>query len=124
MTSLSSLLLTLLPFLPPAYCTPSIPATPSPLPSWSHAPTHFSILIYPGFQPSDISGPLDVLGPLSMNQPIKLSVISRSSDVVYTIFPKNMTEISMEEVLRRQGGEEDGDEVEEIELSKVKRTYP
>jgi putative intracellular protease/amidase len=47
-------------------------------------PLHYGILVFPGFQPLDVYGPLDVIGAISMsvNQSIHLSVLSRTMEPV------------------------------------------
>lgn len=58
-------------------------------------PVHYGMVVFPGFQPLDIYGPLDVIGALSMvaNETVHLSVLSRDMKPVSSkMQPKpNMT---------------------------------
>ncbi|KAH9926614.1 class I glutamine amidotransferase-like protein [Epithele typhae] len=46
----------------------------------SPAPTRFCVLLYPGFEPLDVFGPVEVFQTLSRTHPIHLSFLSASSD--------------------------------------------
>lgn len=47
-------------------------------------PVHYAMMVFPGFQPLDVYGPLDVIGAISMvvNESLHLSVLSRTMDPV------------------------------------------
>lgn len=51
-------------------------------------PTHYAVVLYPGFQLLDVAGPLDILNLLSLNNDIKLSILSSTMDAVPTL-PKS-----------------------------------
>lgn len=53
-----------------------MPATP--------LPTHYAVVLFPGFQLLDATGPLDVLNILAYTHPIRLSIIAASLDPVST----------------------------------------
>jgi putative intracellular protease/amidase len=60
-------------------------------------PTHYAMLVFPGFQPLDVYGPLDVIAGLPMagvNQPLHLSILSRTLEPVSSIAPPHATNMS------------------------------
>ncbi|KAF2439243.1 class I glutamine amidotransferase-like protein [Karstenula rhodostoma CBS 690.94] len=50
-------------------------------------PTHIAILLFPGFQLLDITGPLDTLNTLSRTTPLRLTILATTLDPVSTALP-------------------------------------
>ncbi|KAL1604906.1 hypothetical protein SLS60_004447 [Paraconiothyrium brasiliense] len=50
-------------------------------------PKHIAIILFPGFQLLDITGPLDVLNILSRSTPLRLSILASTLDPVSTSLP-------------------------------------
>ncbi|KAL6711349.1 hypothetical protein ACN47E_005880 [Coniothyrium glycines] len=76
-------LLATLPLLPTTFSIPTLP----PLANTTTIPSHFGLLVFPGFQALDVFGPLDVLNLLSLlypNTTMALSILSRTLDPVST----------------------------------------
>lgn len=48
-------------------------------------PTHYAVLLYPGFQLLDVAGPLDILNLLSSKNDVKLSILSSTMGPVPTM---------------------------------------
>jgi putative intracellular protease/amidase len=60
-------------------------------------PLHYAMMVFPGFQPLDIYGPLDVIGGIGMvvpNQALHLSVLSRTMDPVSSAIGAAMPNMS------------------------------
>ncbi|KAK3213889.1 hypothetical protein GRF29_28g1379511 [Pseudopithomyces chartarum] len=53
----------------------------------SPPPKHIAIVLFPGFQLLDITGPLDVLNTLSRSTPLNLSILAATLDPVSTHIP-------------------------------------
>ncbi|KAJ1323366.1 cyclohexyl-isocyanide hydratase [Microdochium nivale] len=47
-------------------------------------PVRFGMVLFPGFTPLDVFGPLDMLNSLSLSQPMELSLIAKTLDPVTT----------------------------------------
>jgi putative intracellular protease/amidase len=76
-----SILLSVCPLL-----TSAIPEQP-PIPTTTPLPTHYGVVLFPGFQAIDVFGTLDVLNLLSMlfeQTDMELSVLSRTLEPVTT----------------------------------------
>ncbi|KAF2273264.1 class I glutamine amidotransferase-like protein [Westerdykella ornata] len=56
-------------------------------------PLHYAMMVFPGFQALDVYGPLDVIGSqvLMLNQPLHLSILSRTLAPVTTVPQKSPT---------------------------------
>jgi putative intracellular protease/amidase len=47
-------------------------------------PTHIALILFPGFQLLDATGPLDALALLSLQKPLQLSILAATLDPVST----------------------------------------
>ncbi|KAL5394122.1 hypothetical protein PMIN06_008616 [Paraphaeosphaeria minitans] len=53
----------------------------------AHTPKHIAIILFPGFQLLDVTGPLDTLNVLSRSTPLRLSILASTLDPVSTALP-------------------------------------
>lgn len=53
----------------------------------STPPNHIAVILFPGFQLLDITGPLDVLNSLARSTPLKLSILAATLNPVTTHIP-------------------------------------